>query len=129
MSTTSDWWYKNRLSESASPPVIQEAEEKVDAHVVVIGKDNSENTFANIIGEICKAKKIPFNFIDVATAWIASTDVEIGSCTIALGDEKETSLDLSIENTIIFPRAGGCRDAHISINALSITRHWLLLGQ
>lgn len=106
MSTTSDWWYKNRLSESASPPVIQEAEEKVGAHVVVIGKDNSENTFANIIGEICKAKKIPFNFIDVETAWIASTDVEIGSCTIALGDEKETILDLSIENTIIFPRAG-----------------------
>ena len=105
MSTTSNWWYKNRLEESARPQVLAEAEEASDLHVVVIGRDDGEQTFAGIVRELCKKKKIRYNFIDVDSAWVSSHDIEIGSVTLKLGDEEDTSVDMSIGNSLIFPRA------------------------
>ncbi len=104
MTTTSSWWYKNRLAEESVKPIVEAKEEKL--HIVVIGKDNGENTFAGIIGDLCKKKKIDFNFIDVTEAWISNRDVEIGTVEIQNIDGKDTSVVLERATTIIFPRAG-----------------------
>jgi len=101
--TSTAWWLKKRNDEA----VISEAKKDkfaTDLHIVVIGKDDGENTFASVMRELCKEKKVPYNFINTENAWVAGRDIDIGSIEIKSG--KDDSIELSTHTAVIFPRAG-----------------------
>jgi len=88
------------------PEEFEEPIEQKDLHIVVLGKTDGDETFAGIIEEVCKKKKIDYTLINVEDAWISSSDVEIGRVGIQNIDGEDTSVEIDTHNSVVFVRAG-----------------------
>lgn len=76
-----------------------------DLHIVVLGKSDSDGTFADILKDVCKKKNIKYTLININDAWISAEDVEKGYVTVRNYDDEKTSIVLNRNNTILFTRA------------------------
>jgi len=77
-----------------------------ELHCVVLGTGEGEKTFAGLMEEVCTKRDIRYDFIDVKKAWIAGSDIDIGSVKIRNIDGKDNDCEAEIHNSIIFVRAG-----------------------
>ena len=80
-----------------------------DLHVVIMGLGDEEGTFAELMQKVCDKRKIKNTLIDIDEAYMISSDVEIGSVKIRNYDSKDNEIDLTVQNTIIFVRAGALK--------------------
>jgi len=89
--------------------ILEEETEEIsyeELHVVVLGTGEGDNTFAGIMEEVCSKKNIKYDFVDIRKAWIAGSDIEIGSVKLHNIDGKNTNTVVETYNSIIFVRAG-----------------------
>jgi ribosomal protein S6--L-glutamate ligase len=93
--------YRTSLFEEESSVLPYE-----ELHCVVLGTGEGEKTFAGLMEEICTKRNIKYDFVDVKKAWIAGSDIEIGSVKIRNIDGKDTDAEIETHNSIIFVRAG-----------------------
>ena len=93
--------YRTSLLEEESSVLPYE-----ELHCVVLGTGEGEKTFAGLMEEICTKRNIKYDFVDVKKAWIAGSDIEIGSVKIRNIDGKDTDAEIETHNSIIFVRAG-----------------------
>ena len=80
-----------------------------DLHVVIMGLGDEEGTFAELMQKVCDKRKIKNTLIDIDEAYMVSSDVEIGSVKIRNIDGDDNEIALSVQNTIIFVRAGALK--------------------
>ena len=100
---------KKFLMESFNQFFTEKFEEPINPaklHITVLGKGESDGTFAGIMEKVCKKRNLKYTFVDMAEAWISQSDIEIGSVTIQNYDGEDKSIDLNVHNSIIFVRAG-----------------------
>lgn len=77
-----------------------------ELHVVVLGTGDGDGTFAGLMEEVSVKRNIKYDFVDVKKAWIAGSDIEIGSVKIRNIDGKGADAEVETHNSIIFVRAG-----------------------
>jgi len=77
-----------------------------ELHVVVLGTGDGDGTFAGLMEEVSVKRNIKYDFVDVKKAWIAGSDIEIGSVKIRNIDGKGSDAEVETHNSIIFVRAG-----------------------
>ena len=96
------------ISEYRISPLEEEAEivPYNELHVVVLGTGDGDGTFADIVEEVSVKRDIKYNFVDVTKSWIAASDIDIGTVKLRNIDGKDTNVDVSTHNSIIFVRAG-----------------------
>lgn len=80
-----------------------------DLHIVIMGLSDEEGTFAELMQKVCDKNKIKNTLIDIEEAYMISSDVEIGSIKIRNIDGEDTDIELNVQNTIIFVRAGALK--------------------
>ena len=77
-----------------------------DLHVVVLGTGDGDGTFAGLMEEVTIKRNIKYDFVDVRQAWIAGSDIEIGSVKIRNIDGKGKDAEVQTHDSIVFVRAG-----------------------
>ena len=80
-----------------------------DLHVVIMGLGDEEGTFAELMQKVCKKRGVKNTLIDIEQAYMVSSDVEIGSAKIRNIDGNDNEIDLKVQNTIVFIRAGALK--------------------
>lgn len=89
--------------------ILEEETEEIsyeELHVVILGTGEGDHTFAGIMEEVCAKKNIKYDFVDIRKAWIAGSDIEIGSVKLHNIDGKNTNTVVETYNSIVFVRAG-----------------------
>ena len=74
--------------------------------MVVLGTGDGDGTFADIVEEVSVKRDIKFDFVDISKAWIADSDIDIGTVKIRNIDGKNKDIEIETHNSIVFVRAG-----------------------
>ena len=96
------------MSEYNRSQLVEEADvlSYDELHIVLLGTGTGDGTFADIVEEVSVKRNIKYNFVDVTKSWIAGSDIDIGTVKLRNIDGKDTNVDISTHNSIIFVRAG-----------------------
>lgn len=97
------------ISEYRNHQLLEEETEVLsydELHIVVLGTGDGDGTFADIIEEVSTKRNIKYDFVDVSKAWIAGSDIEIGSVKLRNVDGKDKDIEIETYNSIVFVRAG-----------------------
>jgi len=95
-----------------------------DLHVVILGLGDEEGTFADHMQELVSKYGMKSTMIDVDEAYIASKDVEIGEVVIHNIDGKDKDINLLVNNSLVFVRAGAIK----SLTAQSLVSSLQTIG-
>ena len=103
-----------KFKEYIDPQPIEEAIDTSDQalkkpsglHLVVLGLGDEEGTFADVIQEVAKNKKIKYTLINVEEAYIADADLDVGNLTFHNYDGEDKKITIEKEKCIVFVRAG-----------------------
>ena len=115
--------FNSYFTEKFEEPIDQK-----NLHIVVLGKGGEEGTFAELVEVVAGKKNIKYNLVNVEEAWISQKDVEIGQVTIQNIDGKDNSINLEIDNCIVFVRAGAIQtlSAQAIISSLQVIGFFLV---
>jgi len=89
--------------------LVEDVTPAKDLHVVIMGLGDEEGTFAELMQRVCAKNKIKNTMIDVEQAYMVSSDIEIGSAKIRNYDGKDNEINITVQNTIVFVRAGALK--------------------
>jgi hypothetical protein len=73
-----------------------------DLHVIILGLGDEEGTFADHMQELMSKYGMKSTMVDVAEAFIASKDVEVGEVTIHNINGKDKEVSLKVKNSLVF---------------------------